>query len=467
MTLKLGPRIYGQNFKWGVLPSNKIDTVTMQPVLNTPMDEKSSLTQEVTSVNVGGESKSLPIDLSTAMNFYLASNNYESGATTTLCINQVSGVVATGSVVFELTNPLPTMPTVKLHCEGTTYFINRGSLTHDTIDAASTSPSTVASWIYNNASGNEQWTDKSMDSTNRGMYADPTLVDYTAKSVPLYGWVRKLRPAGALYPPELRNQPTEQEVLTTWADQSKGSSSAAITWAVTSNWSGYGTSEAVQMWPATIYATVGDVQSTKISLRNRTVPISTKVIKVDDYTYRIDYSVPVRYEYMASSQYYTDPVVGTRNYEDLDNYCFLDRISKIGVELIAQELNTETEDLSFSLDTSGTLTSQVINEHPLSFTQNELITSGAYWGDPATLWSREMSQYILNKFKDGKYIVECEVPAAWALRNGIQINTALTVQLQDGKTISRDGAESIFEVKNIEKRFQDSRFVFALKLMEV
>lgn len=462
MALKLSPRIYGQNFKWGVLPSNKVDTVTMQPVLNTPIGEKSSFTQEVTSVTVDGASKSLPIDLSTDMNFYLASNNYEIGATTTMCINQVSGVVATGSVIFELTNPLPTMPMAKLHCEGNTYFINRGSLTHDTVDTATGSPNAVASWIYNNASGHEQWTDKSMDSTNRGIYEDPTLIDYTAKSVPLYGWVRKLLPAGAFTSDsnaESRNQPTEQDVLTTWVDQSKSSH-----WAVTSNWWGYGDTEAVQMWPVTIYAK-GDIQSTKISLRNRTVPISAKVIKIDDYTYQVDYSIPVRYEYIASSQYYTS-FLGGRTYKDLDNYCFLDRISKINVELIMQELNTETEDLSFSLNTFGGLTDRVVNEHPLSFTQNELITSETYWGDPFTLWSREMSKYILNKFKDGKYIVECEVPAAWALRNGIQINTALTIQLQDGKMISRDDIASIFEVKNIEKRFQDNRFIFALKLME-
>ena len=460
MSLKLSPRIYGQNFKWGVLPSNKIDTVTMQPVLNTPMDEKSSLTQEVTAVNVGGASKSLPIDLSTSMNFYLASNNYESGASTTMCVNQVSGVAVTGSVTFELNNPLPTMPTATLHCEGTTYFLNRGSLTHNMVATATNSPNAIASWIYNNASGNEQWTDKSTDSTNRGMYEDPTLIDYTAKSVPLYGWVRKLCPAGAFFPPEFRNQPTEQDVLTMWVDQSKSDH-----WALTKNWSGYDTTEAVQMWPVTIYAK-GDIDSTKISLRNRTIPISAKVIKINDYTYRVDYSVPVRYEYVASSQYYTS-FLGIRTYKDLDNYCFLDRVSKISIELITQELNTETVDLSFSLNASGELTEKAINEHPLSFTQNELITSEAYWGDSFTLWSREMSQYILSKFKDGKYIVECEVPAMWALRNGIQINSALAVQLQDGTLSTRAGTERIFEVKNIEKKFQDSRFIFTLKLMEV
>lgn len=463
MALKLSPRIYGQNFKWGVLPSNKIDTVTMRPVLNTPLEDNVSLVQEVTSVNVNNSVTTLPVSLDTGINFYQASNNYENGATTTMCVNQVSGVVATGSVIFELDNPLPTMPTAKLHCEGNTYFIDRGSLTHNTVAAASDSINAVASWIYNNASGQEQWTDKSMDSTNRGIYEDPTLVDYTAKFVPLYGWVRKLRPAGAFTPgsnAESRNQPTEQDVLTTWVDQSKSSY-----WAVTSNWSGYGASDAVLMWPVTIYAT-GDVQSTKISLLNRTIPITAKVIKIDDYTYQVDYSIPVRYEYIASSQYYTS-LLGIRTYKDLDNYCFLDRISKINVELITQELNTEAEDLSFSLDTSGGLTERVVNEHPLSFTQNELITSATYWGDPLNLWSREMSQYILSKFKDGKYIVECEVPAAWALRNDVQINTALTIQLQDGKTIMRDDIESIFEVKNIEKRFQDNRFIFALKLMEV
>ncbi len=464
MALRLSPRIYRQNFKWSVLPSNKIDTVTAKPVLNTPLEDKISYIQEVTNVDVGGTAHTLPVGLNVPISHFGASNNYESGQPTTMCIGQVSCVVATGSVTFALNNPLPVMPSAKIHCEGITHFIDRGSLTHDIVnDVSMQDVNSVASWIHSHASGSESWTDKSIDSSNRGTFEDPTLVDYTGQFVPLYAWARKLRTAGEFTlssDAESRNQPTEQDVLTTWVDQSMSSH-----WALTKNWVGYGAADAVQMWPVTIYAT-GDIQSTKLSVRNRTVPITAKVIKIDDYTYRVDYSVPVRYEYLASSQYYTS-IFGIRTYHDLDNYCFLDRVNKLKIELVAQELNEETEDISYSL-VDGFLSKQVINEHPMSFVQNELITSETFWGaNKSNPWTLVMPNYILKKFKDGKYIVECEVPASWALRNDVHINSEFEIQLQDGTMISRNDAVSLFEVKNIEKRFRNDSFIFILRLMEV
>lgn len=461
MALQLGPRIYKPNFKWGVLPRNKLDTLSAEVTLNTPLEDAGSIVQETNKVTIRGVEHTLPIALDVPISTVLNSNNFESGQPTTMCINQVSCVTASGSMLFELTNPLPTVPSVKLHASGTTYYINRGSLTHAKVEEAYFgAASGVARWIYDNASDHEDWTDKSTDSYNRGLYEDPTLVDYTAKSVPLYGWVRKLVPAGPFTPVSQRNQPEEADVLTTWVNQDKSNH-----WAVTQNWQGYGTAEEVQIWPVTIYA-VGNIHSTKLAIRNRTVPISVQIIKIDDYTYRVDYSLPVRYEYFASSQYYTS-FLGIRSYHDLDNYCFLDRITKIQIELVTSELNTETIDISYGLDSSGNLTEDVANEHPINFTKNELITSEAYWGNPENLWCQEMSKYLLDKFKDGKYIVECEVPATWALRNDIHINSELVVQLQDGTTITRKGEDCIFEVKTIEKRFRDDSFIFALRLMEV
>lgn len=461
MVLQLGPRIYSQNFVWGVLPRNKLDTLSAEVTLNTPLEDSGSVTLDVSTATIDGREYTLPISLDVPVNRFNSANNLESGQQTTMCINQVSCVVATGSVLFELENPLPTMPAAKLHLAGTTYYTTRGGLTHAKVEEAYLgSVNDVARWIYDNASDHEDWNDKSTDSLNRGIYEDTTLVDYTASSVPMYGWVRNLKPAGPFTPVSQRNQPEEQDVLTTWVDQSKSNH-----WAVTSNWSGYGTANEVQVWPVTIYAT-GDIKSTKLSVRNQTVPITTQVVKVDDYTYRVNYAVPVRYEYFASSQYYT-AFLGIRTYHDLDNYCFLDRINKIQVELVTNQLNTETIDISYSLDSADELTDRVINEHPINFTKNELITSEAYWGSSDRLWSEEMAKYLLEKFKDGKYVVECEVPATWALRNDIHINTEISIQLQDGTTIARNGVNCVFEVKTIEKRFRNSSFVFALRLMEV
>ena len=85
MTLTLGPRIYGKILKWGVLPGNKLDTFTAQPVINTALEEKVSYTQEVTQVIVKGASQVLPVPLTTHYDKFGAANNYESGQPTTIC----------------------------------------------------------------------------------------------------------------------------------------------------------------------------------------------------------------------------------------------------------------------------------------------------------------------------------------------------------------------------------------------
>ena len=229
MPIDLTPRIYSKNFKWGVLPRNKIDTFSAEVTLNTPLGTATNLTQEITDVNVADKSLKLPIALDTPLTHVLFSNNYESGQSTTMAINQVSCVVASGSVTFSIAEPLPTMPSAKLHLTGTTYYTNRGALTHEQAAGAPVGNG-LAQWIFTNSTGNTEWTDKSTDPTNRAEYDDPTLVDYTGSSVPLFGWVRKLKPAGSFIPVSDRNQPVAQDVLTTWVDQSKSDH-----WALTKN----------------------------------------------------------------------------------------------------------------------------------------------------------------------------------------------------------------------------------------
>lgn len=83
------------------------------------------------------------------------------------------------------------------------------------------------------------------------------------------------------------------------------------------------------------------------------------------------------------------------------------------------------------------------------------------------LWTDTIPYAILDKYVQGKYIVQCDVLASWALQNNIKANTQMQVKLQNGKYIQRGDSICTFEVKNIEKRFKDSEFIYALKLMEV
>lgn len=469
MATVLTPRIYSRNFKWGILPSNKVDTVSMRPILNNPLEEPSSFMQDVSAVSIenndGKIDSTLPIVNSVKSNRAAYAWNYERNQPHStnpqyMGIGAVACVIATGSVTFSLDRPLPTLPTAKVHCEGKTYYVDRGSKTYEDIKGIfDGNIHDVPQWIQDNASGDETWIDKSSDSMNRGMYDDPTLVDYTKATVPLYPWVRKIIPIserGYAYD----EKPTQQDILTTWVDQDKSNY-----WARVENWLGYNTTDSVTMWPAVVDVS-NDVYSTRISLKNKNVNITASVVKIDDYNYRVDYSIPVRYTYYAASQYYNS-IIGIRSYHDLDSYCFMDTITKLQIELVAQEFNTEHVDLSYSLDNDGHLTQETLNKHPLDFTSNELITAGAYWQDASSLWTSTMPEYLLQKFKEGKYVIDCEIPAAWAVRNNVHINSVFGIMLQDGTTISRNGVTCNFEVKNIEKRFKDSSFIYALKLMEV
>ena len=189
--------------------------------------------------------------------------------------------------------------------------------------------------------------------------------------------------------------------------------------------------------------------------------------RINDYGCRVDFSLPARYEYIAASRYFkaTSPVAEEKTFHDLDSYAFLSVINKIKIELAVTHLNEETEDVSYVLDAGGNLTTPGEKEHPLTFDKNEFITLNTTWA--AVPWTEAMSKYLLEKFQNGKHLVECEVPARWALEHNVHINTEVVIRLQDDSKISRDGKDVVFQVKTIEKNYKQGRFYYSLGLMEV
>lgn len=461
MAIALKPRIYRQGLRWSLLPRNKVDTVTMQPVSNKVSDADVIATSDITSVTIDDTTYALPIPTTVKYNHINLTMNVtkevECGKGSTRC------VMASGSTTFHLEEPLPSTPTVKLVFAGTTYFVNRASKTYADYPGPSTTD--IATWIYNNRNGSEEWQEKSTDMTNRGTYDDPTLIDYTKGIIPLFPFTRKLIQAQDIL--VQTDRPEEQDLLTFWTDRSLGSWGARR-----DNWTGASAGNGmVYMWPSKIVAELSglSVEHQQICLKNKTVAITTQVNKIDDYTYTVDWTIPVRYDYAAASQYAKSAFlgIGSPKVYDLDNYAFLDRISKVTIQLSAPTMSSETFDLSYSLSDSGNLTDNVINEHPLSFDSNELITLDAYWGDASSLWHKKMPEYLLDLYKDGKYVIECSVPASWAIQNNVHVNTRMNVYLQGDKPVTRDGDICVFEVKIIAKIFSNNEFSYAIKLLEV
>lgn len=455
MPVELTPRLYRQNFKWGVLPKNKIDTVIMSPINNTPRDDEHVITEEVTEVNIGGVVHALPLGTDVARtNFHRSKNVNVSGDVMASGIVEVVNV--SGKVTFNLDAPLAVEPALRVSYEGNTYYASKGTFSHkDIVTAIDNSASfNIADAIKQNATGSTKWIDRSTDASGN------TLVDYTSDYIPRYPWVRKLVPAeGGV------TSTQKSDIITKWADTSLGS---IYNYAVQRHWSDYGAYNAVSMWPyvdrSASSITLRD--NMKIVIRNLNNAPTFRLTKVDDYTYTVFYTVPMRYTYAASSQYF-EQILFIKTFTELDNYAFTDFISKMTISLVSRDLDTTPAELSYSEDSSGQLTEITSNEHPISFSANELITSKTYWGETSELWATKMSKYLIDKFRQGKYVVECDVSASWAIKQSLTINTLCNIKLQDGTYISRGSTPCDFEIKTIEKRYNNNDYIYSLRLMEV
>jgi hypothetical protein len=144
----------------------------------------------------------------------------------------------------------------------------------------------------------------------------------------------------------------------------------------------------------------------------------------------------------------------------------LDFITSVTVNIKGYKYSTDTEDKDYSLDSAGNLTTENLkNTYAYNINSNELITSETTINK--VIWDKAISQLLLDKYKNGKYIVKAQVPAQWALANNVHINTQMYVKTLNGEYISRKGVNCIFEVKIIKKHFESSQFYYELQLMEV
>ena len=85
----------------------------------------------------------------------------------------------------------------------------------------------------------------------------------------------------------------------------------------------------------------------------------------------------------------------------------------------------------------------------------------------STLQTTAAPWNLLTKYIKGKYIVTCDVSATFVLQNHLHVGTQLIIKQQNNTYINRNGLKCIFEIKNIEKRFENSQFTYILKLLEV
>lgn len=567
--LTLTPRIYSRDLKWSLLPSNKIDTVVTNPLINSiPAEDQSFYSADFTECTVGGNTKTLPLSNSEAVTHWRYMGNTRwtgigSGfSAQNLAKARMECVWASGKRTITVDQAVTGIPTVELRLVGTSSVVERGGSAfgnYPSLDSLSTESFSLADWIESNKT--------TTNSTLSGIYENLT--------VSMNPWIRKVVPAvivGDNYS-DLRIPTTANDILTNWYDTNTNRGSATADKWVEGNSFGNDV-EPFSMFP--VGATGGDLlelYATCIRMRNLTLNMRCDITKISDYVFEVSWEAPVRLAYAAAARS-IGPLGG--NY-DVDNYAFVDNITNVMIDLKGRPYDTSTVDVKYGLDSYGYLTTATDDLHPLRIEKSEALTLGSfdkdkygtdiflpmrpfvefqperYWHPSGMLvdattdstkeytaivpainvtpnayykipnfsgfllffdaegtngtrmdyspsrdgffripngkpllgisfkkpesinigiyepvpWVQILSENILQKYQHGKYVVECSVPATWAIKKDIRAKSTAQVILPNGQYISRDNTPCVFEIKNIKKTFKDSSFVFTLKLMEV
>lgn len=564
--ITLTPRVYNKDIKWSLLPSNKVDTVVMNPLINSiPAEDQAFHTVDFTECTVNGAAMTLPVANNTEATHWRYMSNTRwtgigSGFTTpNLAKARMECVWATGKQRITVDQAITGTPIVELQLVGKSSVVKRGGSNFDSypsIEDLSTKSFSLATWIEDHKTVTNDFLS--------GIYENLT--------VSMNPWIRKVVPAVPIGDnfADLRIPTTANDVLTNWYDSNRSHNSAtADKWSETNS---FGNDvEPFSMFP--VGATGGDLlelYATCIRMRNLTLDMRCDIKKLSDHEFEISWEAPVQLSYIAAAR--SIGVFGGSY--DIDNYAFVDNITNVIVNLKGRPFDSSTVDIKYGLDEDGNLSTFADELHPLRIEKSEALTLGSFdksalgtdilapirydemfrpeswWnidGDvvPATNtdyiaiapaisvtpnayykipgfegdlmffdaeckngvmvaynpstsaffrvpdgksllgisftnpspsvigvyepapWVQTLSENILRKYKDGKYVVECSVPATWAIKQKLQAKSTVEVVLPNGQYIRRGRTTCTFEVKNIKKVFKSTSFVFQLKLMEV
>lgn len=446
--LLLTPRIY-RNMKWSITPKDMFDTVSMSPITNLYETESSVLaTEEITSVTINGHTYNLAnigSDLSAFNNLnptYIRNvyNQSVFQGLRTWAKGRTDILMYSGSKLFTFERPISSSLSATIAVSGVSSLVTKNSKNFEELPALEDLKNinySAAAWIETNKNSSSDVLTREYDET---VCSNPWATNIPDKQVwtewSPNGTISSCQGASKEYWSEEQNYPLSGEQVEIWGNQNQTG----------------------------VYS--------PIKITNDFISLKAQVTKLDDYNVRVAYAVPIRFSYIAASQYLTwRSFIGivTTTQHELESYAFLDRITKITIQLNGLALDTTGNDISYSLNEAGTgLTEQTINKRIYKVEKNELFTLNTYYGNnPDQKWSRKFALEFLQKYQKGKYLLNLDVPAKWAIENKIHCNSQLKIKLQDNTYIERKDSPCVFEVKTIEKSFKNNEFTFSLGLLEV
>lgn len=422
MTLQLTPRYY-KNLKWDLSPSNIIDTITGNVIANRVDEEFESVgnwTKNSGALKYYHTNINLPIALKTDGNVYTNYNTLIGWQRYNAANNKMlygygrrEIVVLRGTFDFEVLGAIESVPSIDVSFTGNSREKTSGF-------SVGEFPSSYAPWnggyeqLHSDYFSFNSW-DKHMKNISG------TTTTSLSTAVGRIGGTESS--FSALVPTVAGN-------------------------VIPSNFSYYGLIESKAMNANGIYV---DTLNKQVS-----------VLPLGSGQYRVTWEIPVRDLVMVNirNNNTSTGVPGAINGAAI----YLDTISSIVFNAKVKKYDTEKIQFEYSLD-DDELTVIPSNQHPLKLHDCELITRDSIL--QSVPWKERISKLLLDKYIKGKYVITVDLDGPWALQNNITINTQITVVNIQGNAISRGVTPCLFEVKGIEKVFQQQTFIYRLILLEV
>lgn len=497
MSIDLTGRDYLKGLKWNIKPKNIVDTVNASIYAGIQKGKVVDV-HEFTSITIGEEIKSLPLDIKdfSYTNSYFMYNEDPSksdsnpdgstfrtaggteiptsnpGAFGTNKPIMGAGVVqftllqGEYNIVFE--EPPAGELSVAVSLEGNTYSADWWRNPDMSTDGPTFRPQHIKELVENparlenlymdayqlydpvrdpdiskpSASAREYYKRAIVD--NRSITPDEKhiLIDYNRNRLMLTPWLRN-EPQFYNIDGSMRNypdstaRPLSEDVYCEWYDPSF--------WRVYPRYKFWSTYEenkynrqGPDLWPEnpTYSETQREImENSFIPLENKYVSIGCTLERIDAVTYKVKYAIPVRYVQTLAVEF-------SRKTADSSDGV----IRHVGADYKWLDMISKV-----TITTTSTIFDRTVMDKSYGLDTAGNLTTDVTNRYPLRfdesdlltkdvtwndqLWPEAMSKYLLQKFGKGKYVISCTVKASWILKNNIHVNSEVNIKTLGGQYV--------------------------------
>lgn len=218
-----------------------------------------------------------------------------------------------------------------------------------------------------------------------------------------------------------------------------------------------------KMRPAGEYDELDKIYADKaaIPLRDSYVECYLKIDRISKTKFQIDYRLPIRYEYVAASQY-----ISSNKKVPCASLIYSDLITKINIILSAYAYNDDVVNETYVLNSNGDdVAVGNTREHTFEISKNMFLTKTSSIDD-----SPIVSYYalkLLQQYKNGGYTFTCDVKASWFYSQGLDIGQMVHIKNKAGDVIEDGNDKIVFILRNVTRKYTAGSFVMSLYFEQV